>query len=88
MSSLPSSALAETLSFFDFQPAPGVVEFLEKNIEVPERVSPNQPGRFSTLQRPYMREPLECFQSGAGVVGDTFGEFRALMVIYSLDAFD
>jgi len=67
MNSLPSTALAETLSFFDFQPAPGVVEFLEKNVEVPERVSPTQPGRFSTLQRPYMREPLECFQPKEGI---------------------
>ena len=64
---MSDSTFKESISFFDFQPAPGVVAYHEANTEIPERVSPNQPGRFSTLQRPYMREPLETFHPKSGI---------------------
>jgi len=44
-----------------FERAPGVVEWVEANLEFTPRVSPNMPGRVSTKLRPYMREPLESF---------------------------
>lgn len=47
--------------------APSVVEWLQENVELPPRFSPNEPGQFSTLSRPYMREPLECFHPQSGV---------------------
>ena len=39
-----------------------VWEWLEQNVVLTERESQSEPGRFSTRNRPYVREPLECFR--------------------------
>ena len=54
------TALAdEMLATLRIARPPGVVEWVERALEFSPRVSPNMPGRVSTKQRPYMREPLE-----------------------------
>ena len=49
----------DTFATLRIERQPGVVEWVERALEFSPRVSPNMPGRVSTKQRPYMREPLE-----------------------------
>lgn len=39
-----------------------VWQWLEENVVLTERESQSEPGKFSTKNRPYVREPLECFR--------------------------
>ena len=63
--------LEEFISDIRSHPHPDVVEYLEQNIEFSSRVSPNQPGRFSTLLRPYMRKPLRDYHPESGCSDST-----------------
>jgi len=58
--------LGEFLGDLSLPELPDPVAWCEENIEFSPRVSPNQPGRFSTLLRPYMREPLSQFHPESG----------------------
>lgn len=58
---------AELASLFLVQGAPSVVEFLEREIHIPRKMSPRQPGPFRTTQRPMMRPILECWSPRSGV---------------------
>ena len=53
------SLLEDFAAGLRFEKPPGVVEWVEQNLEFTPRVSPNMPGKVSTKLRPYMREPLE-----------------------------
>jgi len=57
MTSLASECFEDIL----IRRPPGVVEWVERELEFSHRVSPNMPGRVSTKLRPYMREPMENF---------------------------
>lgn len=43
------------------KPRESVVEWAERNVVFPPIVSSEKHGAFTTRERPYMREPLECF---------------------------
>lgn len=51
----------------NFESAPGVVEWLERNIVLPASMSPRQPGPFRISARPQMAPILECFHPNSGV---------------------
>ncbi len=57
----PPSRLPDFSSDFLIRTRPPVVEWVEKHLEFSTRVSPSMPGRVSTHNRPYMREPLADF---------------------------
>ncbi len=57
----------EILSMFRLQKRPAVVPWLEANIVIPRKMSPNSPGPFRTAGRPFQRPILECWHPDSGV---------------------
>lgn len=51
----------------NFDKPPSVTDWLEREIILPASMSPRQPGRFSTRDRPQMRPILECAHPSSGV---------------------